>query len=145
MRWSGRRASARHLKCLYLAGNSCDRQTVRRQGAAADLGRQRALVAALLYQTTDGEFADRAIAELSGVGIRAFREGRGENEVFRGRGAMINIYVEKDSDYQRASQVLLDIGAIPGRSGRIFTGSIVRLVLLVAGALLAVAFILSTR
>ena len=36
--------------------------------------------------------SERAIAVLGGVGIRAIRDGIGENEVLRGRGAMINIY-----------------------------------------------------
>jgi len=38
MRWGGGRAWARHSQCLLLAGNSCDREAVRRQRAAADRG-----------------------------------------------------------------------------------------------------------
>jgi hypothetical protein len=102
-------------------------------------------VAVLLYQTTDGEFADRAIAVLEGVGIPAFREGSGENEVLRPRGVMINIYVRESSDYRRASQVLVDIGAAIDKPMRLPTGRVTRVVLLAVGVVVAILFILSKR
>ena len=102
-------------------------------------------MAVLLYQTTDGEFADRAVEVLEGVGIPAFREGRGENEVLGPRGEMVNIYVRRSSDYRRASQVLADIGAAIDKPVRLPTGSIMRLLLLAVGVLLGILFILSKR
>jgi hypothetical protein len=107
-----------------------------------------ARVALLIYQTDDGEFADRAIAVLGGVGIRAFREGYGQDET-TGSGskaaANINIFLEKPSDYVRANEVLVNLGAAVDKPLNLPRGNMVRLLLLAIGAAVAMLLILTLR
>lgn len=71
-------------------------------------------MAILLYQTTDGRFADRAIEALVAAGIQCHRWGPttpGDGS-FRGRsGAVASIYIERDGDYCDANKVLIELGA----------------------------------
>jgi len=74
-------------------------------------------VAVLVYETEDADFVERALQELIGAGISCHRCGPATvgDESYRGRtGAMAGIYIERDSDYRAANEILIigvDLGS----------------------------------
>ena len=71
----------------------------------------------LVYETTDTDFADRAVEALREADIPCHRIGRGysNRSAHPGKGFtedQVCIYIERDSDYAQANQILLGIGAV---------------------------------
>jgi len=70
----------------------------------------------LLYQTSDPEFADRAIAALDHAGIPSYRLGAGfysDSPVpRRNLGLGISIYIRHDKDYAEANAIIIKLGAV---------------------------------
>lgn len=74
-------------------------------------------MAQLVYETTDPDFADRAIEAMRDADIPCYRTGRGySNQVqYPGRGFSedrICIYIERDADYAQANEILITLGAV---------------------------------
>jgi hypothetical protein len=71
----------------------------------------------LIYETTDPEFAARAVSALEDAGIAAYKTGTGYSETFHGRmlptESQVCIYIEQESDAGRANEILLKLGAVP--------------------------------
>ncbi len=66
----------------------------------------------LLYQTSDQDFADRAVGEMLKDGIPSYRTGTSYADV-RGDnlGAGVCIYIRQKADYRRANDILIRLGA----------------------------------
>ena len=74
-------------------------------------------MAQLVYETTDTTFADRAIAAMREADISCYRTGRGYSYSagYIGRGAtedQVCLYIEDASDYVKANQILVKLGAV---------------------------------
>ena len=61
-----------------------------------------------MYETTDSEFADSALAALGAAEIPCYRVGRSCAD---GVQSAVNIYIERDSDYAEANRILISLGA----------------------------------
>lgn len=70
----------------------------------------------LLYQTSDPKFADRAVEALREAGISCYRVGTGAERLHmvigRWTDSLITIYATGKVDPRRASQVLIELGAV---------------------------------
>lgn len=71
----------------------------------------------LVYETTDTEFANRALDAMREAGIPCYRTGRGwaSDASYLGKGFAENqvcIYIEKDEDYVQANKILISLGAV---------------------------------
>ncbi|MES1146995.1 MAG: DUF2007 domain-containing protein [Solimonas sp.] len=69
----------------------------------------------LVYQTSDPEFASKAVEKMSSEGIECFKDGRGYLSLSSGRrdlGNSICIYIRRESDYSRANEILIELGAV---------------------------------
>lgn len=70
----------------------------------------------LVYQTSDPDFADRAVSALSEAGVSCYRTGFGARNLNASTGnwtdKQISIYVERQEDLQRANEILIGIGAV---------------------------------
>lgn len=75
-------------------------------------------MAQLVYETTDPDFADRAIRAMREADIPCYRVGRGYTwsaTGIIGRAATENqicLYIERDTDYARANEILVKLGAV---------------------------------
>lgn len=73
----------------------------------------------LIYQTSDPEFAERAVQVLSDAGISCYRRGRGTSvlraTIGRWADSQIFIYLHDEADSRRANQILIGIGAAVSR------------------------------
>ena len=71
---------------------------------------------ALLYQTSDIKFADRAIEALHHAGVPCYRLGQGlpANPLIFSRDFSlgISIYIRHEEDYARANAVIIKLGAV---------------------------------
>ena len=70
-----------------------------------------------VYETTDTDFANRAIDAMRAADIPCYRTGRGysSDSSYSGRGITENqvcIYIDHDSDYERANALLIQLGAV---------------------------------
>jgi hypothetical protein len=70
----------------------------------------------LLYQTSDPEFANRAIEALSGDGIQCYRLGSGFVDIVpairQDLGAGISIYLRHEEDRGKANAILIRLGGV---------------------------------
>ena len=69
----------------------------------------------LVYQTSDPDFASKAMASMSAEGIECFKDGEGYRSLNSGRrdlGNSICIYIRRQSDYRRANEILIKLGAV---------------------------------
>ena len=76
-------------------------------------------MAQLVYETTDTEFADRAVEAMRDAGISCYRTGRGYSDraLYPGKGFtedQVCIYIENDTDYVEANEILIKLGAVTG-------------------------------
>jgi hypothetical protein len=77
-------------------------------------------LAQLVYETTDPDFADRALTAMRKHNIPCYRVGHGYSNKSAelgnfGRALTENqicIYIERDADYAAANRVLIDVGAV---------------------------------
>jgi hypothetical protein len=65
-------------------------------------------MAQLLYETTDPDFADSAVAALGAAEIPCYRVDHGYGD--GGLSAQC-IYIERDADYTEANRILVGLGA----------------------------------
>ena len=69
----------------------------------------------LLYQTSDPQFADRAVEALEVAGIPSYRTGSGYVELARASrsslGLGVCIFLRREEDYRRANEILIKLGA----------------------------------
>jgi len=70
----------------------------------------------LVYQTSDPDFADRAVSALSEAGVPCYRTGIGARHLNATTGnwtdKQIFIYIERQEDLERANEILIGIGAV---------------------------------
>jgi len=71
----------------------------------------------LIYETTDTDFADRAIEALRNAGIPSYRVGRGysSGSSYPGKGFTedeVCLYIENELDYRPANDILIKLGAV---------------------------------
>jgi hypothetical protein len=74
-------------------------------------------LAQLLYETTDPDFADRAITAMRESNIPCYRVGHGYTDpgvhpYGLPTESQICIYIERDADYAEANRILIGLGAI---------------------------------
>jgi len=79
------------------------------------------VLAQLVYETTDADFADRAIQALRDAKIPCHRTGRGyhSQSLHPGKGStedQVCIYIERDTDCAEANRILIGLGAVVERS-----------------------------
>jgi hypothetical protein len=96
-------------------------------------------LAQLIYETTDPEFADRAIAALTRAGIDARRVGRGysSNSVYPGKGFtedQVGIYIDNESDFRSANDILIQLGAVVETPPKLPSRRVIFLVVLILAA-----------
>jgi hypothetical protein len=69
----------------------------------------------LIYQTSDPDFAERAIDALREAGMECHRSGQGARRLSSTTGnwtdKQIFIYIHREEAYQRANEVLIGLGA----------------------------------
>jgi hypothetical protein len=93
------------------------------------------MVAVLIYQTTNGAFADRAIEELLKAGIPCYRWGpatSGDGSYRARTGAIASIYIERDADFRAANEILIKLGAVQDKPSKIPEGLVLRIALLIS-------------
>jgi len=78
------------------------------------------VLAQLIYETTDTEFADRAIEALRAADVPCYRTGHGYTAEAQhmGRGFsedQVCLYIERDTDWARANEILIGLGAVTER------------------------------
>ena len=78
----------------------------------------------LIYETTDTDFANRAIEALEEAAIPCYRIGSGYSDSagYTPRGAserQVCIYIERNSDYAQSNQILMKLGAVVDRPLRL--------------------------
>jgi hypothetical protein len=70
----------------------------------------------LIYQTSDPEFADRAVEALREAGIDCHRRGQGVRRLNATTGnwtdKQVYIYVHREEDSRRANEILTHLGAV---------------------------------
>jgi hypothetical protein len=103
-------------------------------------------VAILLYETDDDDFVERALRELTTAGIHCHRWGPATvgDGSFRGRvGGTASIYIEKETDYRAANEILVRLGASQDKPMGLPTSWKVRVILLIVAVALvgAMAFL----
>ena len=77
-------------------------------------------MALLVYETTDTDFADRALAAMREADIPCYRTGHGyQTESWPGgrvsSGDQVCIYIERDLDSSEANRILISLGAAQER------------------------------
>jgi hypothetical protein len=77
-------------------------------------------LAQLVYETTDTDFADRALEAMRQAHILCYRTGQGyQTEAwYSGRGSsesQVCIYIERDTDFAEANRILIGLGAVEER------------------------------
>jgi hypothetical protein len=90
-------------------------------------------VAVLVYETEDDDFVDRALQELISAGIPCYRWGPatvGDGSYRVRTGAMASIYIERDSDYRAANEILIKLGAAQEKPLSLPTSWVVRIALI---------------
>jgi hypothetical protein len=75
-----------------------------------------------VYETTDTDFANRAIEAMRDADIPCYRVGHGysNSAQYVGRGFSENqvcIYIERDTDYAQANEILVKLGAVTESPG----------------------------
>ena len=101
------------------------------------------VLAQLVYETTDTDFANRAIQALRDADISCYRVGHGYSNRAAEVGfqyptaseSQVCIYIERDSDYAEANRILISLGAVVESTPRIspwIIGVLVVVALLVA-------------
>ena len=69
----------------------------------------------LLYQTSDPQFADRAVEALEEAGIPSYRTGSGYADLARAPrsslGLGVCVFLRREEDYRRANEILIKLGA----------------------------------
>lgn len=67
----------------------------------------------LVYETSDPDFADRAVETMTAAGISCYRTARGYADLRPGTylGTEVCIFIRRDEDYSRANGILRDLGA----------------------------------
>jgi hypothetical protein len=95
----------------------------------------------LLYETNDTRFANRAIEALRRADIPCYRVGSGSGDgspmnLMMALGeSRICIHVERDSDYRRANDILIALGAAREEPLRLPSARGVRIVIILVVAL----------
>lgn len=97
-------------------------------------------MARLIYETTDSDFAERAVEALLEAQIQCYCTGisYSKNYVPKGQ-APLCIFITDDNAYSKASGILLGLGAAPDQAAKIPTRWVVVLVVLVAFAMVVLA------
>jgi hypothetical protein len=77
-------------------------------------------LAQLVYETTDTDFADRALEAMRAAHIACYRTGHGyrTGPGYPGRGSgedQVCIYIERDPDFSEANRILISLGAAEER------------------------------
>jgi len=77
-------------------------------------------LAQLVYETTDTDFADRALEAMREAHIPCYRTGHGyQTEAwYSARGSsesQVCIYIERDTDFSEANRILISLGAVEER------------------------------
>ncbi len=65
-------------------------------------------MAQLLYETTDPDFADRAVTALGEADIPCYPIVHGLSDLPH---TAVSIYIERDTDYTEANRILISLGA----------------------------------
>jgi len=85
----------------------------------------------LIYQTSDPEFAGRAIEALDAHGIPCYRVGRGVQNlnatIGRWTDDQISIYVRQQRDVSQANEILIGLGAVVEKPLRLPSGWVLAL------------------
>ena len=102
-------------------------------------------LAQLVYETTDTDFADRAIQALGDAEIPCHRTGHGYHSQslhpVRGSGEdQVCIYIERDTDYAEANRILLSLGAAVERSPPVWLIAVIMLVAAIVAIWAAVSW-----
>jgi hypothetical protein len=101
--------------------------------------------AILVYQTSDPDFANKAIEAMSADGIECFKDGEGYRDLTSRRrdlGNSICIYIRQERDYRRANQILINLGAVVEKPIQLPSR---KSTLLLIGALIAVVVFLIAK
>jgi hypothetical protein len=93
----------------------------------------------LIYETTDTEFADRAIDALKNAGITCYRTGRGNSSssAYPGKGYtedQVCLHIEKASDYASANNILVKLGAVVEEPPRLPSRKVLFVIVLIVAA-----------
>jgi hypothetical protein len=93
-----------------------------------------------IYETTDPDFADRAIDALTRAGITAYRTGHGYsgNSAYPGKGFtedQVCIYIDNESDFRPANDVLIKLGAVVDTPPKLPSRRVIFLVALIIAAM----------
>jgi len=96
----------------------------------------------LIYETTDTDFADRAIEALRNAGIPSYRVGRGysSGSSYPGKGFTedeVCLYIENESDYRPANDILIKLGAVVEEPAKLPSRKVLFVIVLIV---VAVAF-----
>jgi len=75
------------------------------------------VLALLVYETTDPDFANRAMDAMRDAAIPCYRTGRGysSDSNYPGKGFtedQVCIYIERDTDFAQANEILIGLGAV---------------------------------
>ena len=102
-------------------------------------------MAQLVHETTDVDFADRALQALRDAEIPCHRTGRGyhSQSLYPGKGSsedQVCIYIERDTDYAEANRILTGVGAVIERSPPLWLIASIVLVAAVVAVWAAVAW-----
>ncbi len=97
-------------------------------------------MAILVYETTDNTFAERTLDAFAEAKIPSYRTGYGRSNIQapmpgrRGE-SQVCIYIENRTDFRRANDILIGLGAVVEGPFRLPSGWAVHLAFLIAGAL----------
>jgi hypothetical protein len=95
----------------------------------------------LLYETSDPQFANRAIEALTEAGISCYRTGTGYFDITRAPrtslGLGICIFLRRTEDYRRANEILIGLGAVVDSPPRLPSQGILFILALVVAAIAA--------
>ena len=101
-------------------------------------------MAQLVYETTDTDFADRALEAMRAADISCYRTGHGYHTgaAYPGRGSgedQVCIYLERESDFSEANRILISLGAAVERPTplRLIVGLLILAAILAIWAALA--------
>lgn len=101
----------------------------------------------LVYDTSDPEFADRAVKALIGAGVPSYRVGEGVEKLNASlrnwTDQRVFIYIERQEDYRRANEILVALGAVMDKPIRLPTR--LTLTLLIVALIIAAALIAGVR
>lgn len=101
----------------------------------------------LIYETSDPEFANRAVKALVGAGIPSHRVGEGAEKLNASlrnwTDQRIFIFIDRREDYRRANEILIAMGAVANKPMRLPTG--LTLAVLIVALILVGAAIISLK